>query len=102
MAEDSPYAELVKHMVPIVAEKINNGPDPIAVAHAVARGTYLLGEQFTTADIVIGSGLRWGMMTGGIPQRPEFVAYTGRLAERPALQRAEAKDAELAATLAGG
>jgi NAD(P)-dependent dehydrogenase (short-subunit alcohol dehydrogenase family) len=37
MAEDSPYAELVKHMVPIVAEKINNGPDPIAVAHAVAR-----------------------------------------------------------------
>ena len=29
------------------------------VAHAVARGTYLLGEQFTTADIVIGSGLRW-------------------------------------------
>jgi NAD(P)-dependent dehydrogenase (short-subunit alcohol dehydrogenase family) len=37
MAEASPYAELVKHMVPVVAEKINSGPDPIAVAHAVAR-----------------------------------------------------------------
>ena len=53
------------------------------VAHAVARGTYLLGEQFTAADIVIGSGLRWGMMTGGIPQRPEFVAYTGPLGRTP-------------------
>jgi glutathione S-transferase len=71
------------------------------VAHAVARGTYLLGEQFTAANIVIGSGLRWGMMTGAIPQRPEFMAYTGRLAARPALQRAEAKDVELAATMAG-
>ena len=69
---------------------------------AGAADPYLLGKQFTAADVVIGSGLRWGMMTGGIPQRPEFVAYTGRLAERPALQRAEAKDAELAATLAGG
>jgi NAD(P)-dependent dehydrogenase (short-subunit alcohol dehydrogenase family) len=36
-AEGSPYADLVKRMVPVVAEKINNGPDPIAVARAVAR-----------------------------------------------------------------
>lgn len=34
---DSPYAKLVSHMAPIVAEKINNGPDPIAVAEAVAK-----------------------------------------------------------------
>jgi glutathione S-transferase len=32
-----------------------------------------------------------------IPKRPEFVAYAGRLAARPALQRAEAKDKEMAA-----
>jgi NAD(P)-dependent dehydrogenase (short-subunit alcohol dehydrogenase family) len=37
MAEDSPYAELVRRMVPMVAEKINHGPDPIAVARAVER-----------------------------------------------------------------
>lgn len=72
------------------------------VAKAVTGGSHLLGEQFTAADIVIGSGLRWGMMVGAIPERPEFVAYVGRLAERPALKRAQAKDVEFAATMAGG
>jgi hypothetical protein len=32
-----------------------------------------------------------------LPERPEFTTYTGRLAQRPALQRAETKDKELAA-----
>jgi glutathione S-transferase len=32
-----------------------------------------------------------------LPERPEFTAYVGRLATRPALQRAEDKDKELAA-----
>ena len=67
------------------------------VAEAVAGGPYLMGEQFTAADVVIGSGLRWGMQFKLLPERPEFLAYTGRLAQRPALQRAEAKDKELAA-----
>lgn len=56
---------------------------------------YLLGEQFTAADIVIGSGLRWGVMFKLLPELPEFVAYTQRLGERPALQRQIALDAEL-------
>jgi glutathione S-transferase len=67
------------------------------VAKAVAKGPYLLGEQFTAADVVIGSGLRWGTMFKLLPERPEFTAYLARLAQRPALQRAEAKDKELAA-----
>jgi glutathione S-transferase len=67
------------------------------VAQAVATGPYLMGEQFTAADVVLGSGLRWGMAFKLLPQRPEFVTYAGRLAERPALQRAESKDHELAA-----
>jgi len=46
---------------------------------------------------VIGSGLRFGMLFKLLPERGEFIAYTGRLAQRPALQRAEAKDKELAA-----
>ena len=66
-------------------------------AKAVAKGPYLMGEQFTAADVVIGSTLRWGLMFKLLPERPEFVAYTGRLAARPALQRAEAADKELAA-----
>jgi glutathione S-transferase len=67
------------------------------VADAVARGPYILGEQFTAADVVIGSTLRFGMLFKLLPERPEFTTYTGRLAQRPALQRAEAKDKELAA-----
>jgi glutathione S-transferase len=46
---------------------------------------------------VIGSGLRFGMQFKLLPERPEFVAYAARLAPRPALQRSEAKDKELAA-----
>jgi glutathione S-transferase len=67
------------------------------VAKAVASGPYILGDQFTAADVVIGSGLRFGMMFKLLPERGEFVAYAGRLAQRPALARAEAKDKELAA-----
>jgi len=67
------------------------------LAKAVAKGPCLMGNQFTAADVVIGSGLRWGMAFKLLPERPEFVAYTARLAQRPALQRAEAKDKELAA-----
>ena len=67
------------------------------VSNAVAKSPYLMGEQFTAADVVIGSGLRWGMMFKLLPERPEFTAYVARLAQRPALQRADAKDQELAA-----
>ncbi len=66
-------------------------------AKAVAKGPYLMGEQFSAADVVIGSTLRWGTMFKLLPERPEFTAYIGRLASRPALQRAEAQDKELAA-----
>jgi glutathione S-transferase len=67
------------------------------VAKAVAAGPYILGQQFTAADVVIGSTLRWGMMFKLLPERSEFTAYAERVAARPGLQRAEAKDKELAA-----
>ena len=67
------------------------------VANGVEPGPYLLGEQFTVADVIVGSTLRWGLMFGLLPTRPEFMAYVGRLEQRPALQRATALDQELAA-----
>jgi glutathione S-transferase len=67
------------------------------LAEAVAGERYLMGEQFTAADVVIGSGIRWGLMFKLLPERPELVAYVSRLAQRPALQRAEAADKEIAA-----
>jgi glutathione S-transferase len=63
---------------------------------AVGAREYLLGEQFTAADIVIGSGLRWGMLFKMFPELPEFVTYVDRLKARPAMQRQLAKDEELA------
>jgi len=69
------------------------------IAAAVATGPFLLGEQFTAADVVLGSGLQWGTFMKALPTRPEFTAYLGRLQQRPALQRAFAKNQELYAKL---
>lgn len=62
-----------------------------------AAAPYLMGEHFTAADVVIGSGLRFGMMFKLIPERPEFMAYVSRLNERPAFRRAMEQDAKLQA-----
>ncbi|HZT47627.1 MAG TPA: glutathione S-transferase family protein [Hyphomicrobiaceae bacterium] len=62
---------------------------------AAAASPYLMGSQFTAADVVIGSGLRWGMAFKLVPERPELAAYVARLNGRPALKRATEKDALL-------
>ena len=66
------------------------------VARAVTRSPFLLGDQFTAADVVIGSMLRWSTLFNLIPARAEFSDYIARFADRPALKRATAKDEELA------
>ena len=47
------------------------------LADAVRAGPWIMGEQFTAADVVIGGSslLRWGMMFKGVPERTEFVDY---------------------------
>src|SRR5206468_9491249 len=35
---------------------------------ASAASPYLMGAQFTAADVIIGSGLRWGMMFKLLPE----------------------------------
>jgi glutathione S-transferase len=57
---------------------------------ALQKGPWLLGENFSAADIVIGSGLNFGMrLFKMIPARPSFEAYVARCMARPAFQRAE-------------
>ncbi len=56
-------------------------------AKAVEKGPWLMGEQFTAADVIIGSGIRWGMMFKMLPERKEFTDYAARIAARPATQR---------------
>jgi glutathione S-transferase len=70
------------------------------IAEAVTKAPYLMGDQFTAADVVIGSNIRWGMMFKMVPERKEFVDYVARLNARPASKQAEQKDKELAAKAA--
>ncbi len=65
------------------------------VAKAVTPGPFLMGEQFSAADVVVGSMINWGMHFGFIPKRQELTEYGARLMARPASQRAQAKDKEL-------
>ena len=67
------------------------------LAKALEKGPWLMGDQFTAADVVIGANLRWGMIFKMIPERKEFTDYAARIAARPAAMRADAKDKELAA-----
>lgn len=60
-------------------------------------GPYLLGERFTAADVLWGGALGWTIGFKLVPELPELVAYAGRVAARPAMASAAAKDAELAA-----
>lgn len=57
---------------------------------ALAGRRYILGEQFSTADVMLGSTLGWAQGLGLLAEAPELQAYVRRLSERPAFQRAQA------------
>ena len=72
-----------------------------AVEAAVgARAPYLLGEQFSAADVYLGSHLAFGMRFGTIEKRPGFEAYCALLEQRPARRRAVEMDDAAAAAAA--
>ena len=59
-----------------------------ALELALAKGPYLCGEQFTAADVYVGSSLGWGMLFGTVDKLPVFEDYVARLNSRPAAKRA--------------
>jgi glutathione S-transferase len=61
-----------------------------ALEIALRPGPYVCGEQFTAADVVLGSALGWGMMFGTLDKRPDFESYVARLQQREAAKRAHA------------
>lgn len=69
------------------------------ISDQLAKGTYLLGEKFTAADILWGNGLTWTKIFGLLPKDPVFDAYIERHKERPSVARANAIDADLEAGL---
>jgi glutathione S-transferase len=58
----------------------------------ISRTDYICGDQFTAADVYVGSQIGWGMMFGTIDKRPAFEAYVARLRARPAARRASDLD----------
>lgn len=63
----------------------------------LAKGSYLLGERFSAADVLWGTALGWTTMFKLVPELPEIMSYVQRIGARPAAARVRAKDAELAA-----
>jgi len=70
------------------------------VNQQLSTGPYLLGERFTAADVLWGMALKWTVGFKLVPSSPQIDAYIERVNSRPAMQRAAAKDAELAASQA--
>ena len=63
----------------------------------LARGPWLLGERFSAADLLWGTALGWTTMFKLVPELPVITDYIARVNARPAVARAKARDAALAA-----
>ena len=55
-------------------------------------GSWLLGERFSAADVLLGSGIGYMLSFNVLPKRPEYLDYVARIAARPAHQAAVAAD----------
>jgi glutathione S-transferase len=60
------------------------------IAERLEAGPWMLGERFSTVDILVGSLLQWAAKM--FPERPAYDAFKARFMERPALARALARD----------
>lgn len=67
-----------------------------AMESAVSRGPFLLGDMFSMADVIFGGTLRYMLAVKMLEPRPAFAQYVERLAARPGLQRADARNAQVA------
>ena len=57
---------------------------------ALEKGPWLLGDDFTAADVAIGAGINYAIrMFKMVPERPNFERYLDACAARPAFQTAQ-------------
>lgn len=59
------------------------------LTRALEGRSFMLGDQFSAADVMIGSTLVWAQMLGLLGEHPVLADYVGRLLSRPAFQRAQ-------------
>ena len=67
-----------------------------ALTGQLRAGPFMLGEEFSAADVLWGSALGWTTRFGLVAETPEIKAYIGRVTERPAAARVRERDAALA------
>jgi glutathione S-transferase len=63
-----------------------------ALEAVLSQSNYLAGDDFTAADLYVGSALGFGMIFGTIEKRPAFERYWQLLSARPACKRAKELD----------
>ena len=69
------------------------------LAKALEPGPYILGRDFSAADVYIESQIAFAMMTKSLEPRPVFEEYTSRLQQRPAYKRFMEKSDQIAARM---
>ncbi|MFA7414189.1 MAG: glutathione S-transferase family protein [Rhizobium sp.] len=67
------------------------------IEDALHPGPYLLGERFSTADLLWGMALNWTTMFGLVPSTPVFRDYIERIAARDSFKKVADADAAMAA-----
>ncbi len=96
-------------MMDIFMKRTNENPASIGYGNAdqvietaktaLQHGDFLLGDQFTAADVVFGSTLNFAMMFGAFEKEEPFVSYTERLMARPAVKKCDEKNKDYVAKL---
>ena len=67
------------------------------LAKAVSRSHFIAGDEFSAADVYVGSHINWGMQFGTLPRHPDFLSYSERISTRKAYKRANELDDQLEA-----
>jgi glutathione S-transferase len=68
-----------------------------AIETAIAGRDFILGDTFSMADVIFGGTVRFMLRFNSLEAKPAFTAYAQRLGDRPALQRADARNAKVMA-----
>ena len=58
------------------------------LTQALSAGEHMLGESFSTVDVIVGSNLNWARRVGLLDGRDVLRGYVDRLLARPAARRA--------------
>ncbi len=90
---------------PAMAEKFGGWePNPIqhgwgdfdsmikTLESGLSKGPWLMGNQFTAADVVVGASVNFLKIFGILPESPVLEGYVERCLDRPAFQRSLARE----------